>query len=54
MNGNVLGRAHTNPIVNTRLYLEEFAGDQVTELTTNVIPESMYTQHDVCIYSLIC
>ena len=39
-------RAHTNPIFNTRMYQIECAGGEVTELTTNVIAESMYTQYD--------
>ena len=30
----------------TRTYHVEFTGDKVTELTTNVIAESMYTQFD--------
>ena len=41
-----MGRAHTNPILNTRMYQVEFAGGKVTELTTNIIAESMYTQCD--------
>ena len=43
-NGNVIGRAHTNTILDTRVYQGEFAGGKVTELTTNVISESMYAQ----------
>ena len=39
-----MGRIHTNPILNTRMYQVEFAGGKVTELTTNVIAESMCTQ----------
>ena len=42
--GNVMGRSHTNLILDTRMYQVEFNGGQVTELTTNVIAESMYTQ----------
>ena len=36
-NGNMMGRAHTNPILNTRMYQVEFAGGKVTEL---IIAES--------------
>ena len=39
-----MGRFHTNPIFDTRMYQVEFAGEKVTELTTNFIAESMYTQ----------
>ena len=41
-----MGRSHTNPILNTRMYQIKFDGDEVTELTTNVISESMYAQCD--------
>ena len=44
-NGNVLGRAHMNSILDTVLYHEEFAGDKVKELT-NVIAKSMIAQCD--------
>ena len=53
-NGNVMGRSHTIPILDTRMYQVEFAGGEVTELTANVIAESMYAQCDLegmCIYS---
>ena len=43
-NGNVTGRSHTNPILDTRMYQVEFTGGKVTELTTNVIAESLYAQ----------
>ena len=46
-NGNLRGRSHTNPILNTRMYQVEFAGSEVTELTANVIAEPMYAQCDV-------
>ena len=42
--GNVIGRAHTNPILDTRMDQVEFAEGKVTELTTNIIAVSMYTQ----------
>ena len=45
-NGMVMGRANSNPILNTRKYQVEFAWCKVTELTTNIIPESIYTQYN--------
>ena len=39
-----MGRSHTNPILDTRMYQVEFAGGEVTELTANVIAESMNAQ----------
>ena len=45
-NGNVLGRTHENPILDTRMCQVEFIGRKVTELTTDVIAESMYAQCD--------
>ena len=32
-----MGRAHTNPILATRMYQEEFAEGEVTEFTANFI-----------------
>ena len=43
-NGNVIGSSHTNPILDTRMYQVEFAGGKVTELSANIIAESMYAQ----------
>ena len=45
-NGNVMGRAHTNLILDIRVYQIWFAGGEITEFTTNVIAESMYIQCD--------
>ena len=45
-NGHATGRAHSNPFLYTRMYQVEFAGGEVTELTTNIIAESMYAQCD--------
>ena len=42
--GNIMHRAHMNPILNTRRFQVEFTGGKVTELTANVIAESMYAQ----------
>ena len=46
-NGNMMGRYHTNPILDMRKYQVEFAGGEVTELTANIIAESMYAQCDL-------
>ena len=35
-NGNVMGRSHTNPILDPRIYQVVFAEGDVTELTANV------------------
>ena len=43
-NGNFMGRSHKNPILDVRMYGVEFTGGKVTELTTNIIAESMYAQ----------
>ena len=37
-----MGRSHTSPILDTRMYQVEFTGGKVTESTANVIAESMY------------
>ena len=44
--GNTVGRAHDNPILDTRQYLVEFNDGEVTELTANVIAQSMYAMCD--------
>ena len=46
IDGEVIGRANTNPILDTRLYEVQFPGGEVTELTANVIAQSMYAQCD--------
>ena len=43
--GNVMGRAHKNPILDT-MYQVEFAVGEVTELTTNIFAESIFAQCD--------
>ena len=43
-NINVMGRSHTNPILDMKMYQVEFTWSKVTELTANVIAESMYAQ----------
>ena len=45
--GNPIGRAHQNPILDTRQYLVEFEDGDVTELTANSIAENMYSQCDI-------
>lgn len=44
--GNPVGRANSNPILDTRHYEVEFQDGGVTELTANVIAESMYASCD--------
>ena len=44
--GNTVGRAHNNPILDTRMYNVEFEDGDVAELTANAIAISMYTQCD--------
>ena len=41
--GNVMGRANGNPIRDTRQYVVKFESGEVSELTTNVIAQSMYS-----------
>ena len=43
---DVMDRAHTIQILYTRMYQVEFAGGKATELTANIIAESIYTQCD--------
>ena len=45
-NGNVMGRANMNPILDTRMYQVAFAGGKVIEKTINIIAEPMYAQCD--------
>ena len=44
--GTPIGRANDNPILDSRQYAVEFDDGQVTELTANVIAESMYAMCD--------
>ena len=43
---NTIGRKNNNPILNTREYRVEFDDGRVSELTANVIEESMYAACD--------
>ena len=36
-NGNIMDRAHMNPILDTRTYQVEFTEEDATELTANVL-----------------
>ena len=44
--GMPMGRAHQNPILDTRQYVVEFEDGQQTELAANTIAQSMYAQCD--------
>jgi hypothetical protein len=45
-NGNPVGRANDNPILDTRSYIVDFDDGVQTELTANMIAESLYLQCD--------
>ena len=42
---NIGGRAHANPILDTRMYQVEFTGSEVMEMTVKIITESMCAQY---------
>ncbi len=44
--GNPVGRANNNPIMDSRMYCVEFDDGNVSELTANVVAESMYASCD--------
>ena len=44
--GNVVGRSNENPILDTREYRVQFDDGEVSELTANVIAQSMYASCD--------
>jgi hypothetical protein len=44
--GNPVGRANDNPILDTRSYIADFDDGDQTELTVNMIAESFYLQCD--------
>ena len=46
VDGNPTGTANVNPILDTRDYVITFDDGDVTELTANLIAESMYEQCD--------
>ena len=51
----IMSRTQVKPIMDTRMNQADFKGGEVTELTTNVIAESIYAKCDVVrmrVYSL--
>lgn len=44
--GNPIGNYHSNPLLNTRIYLVEFDDGHVAEYSANVIAEAIYNQVD--------
>ncbi len=44
--GNPVGRANDNPILDTRSYIINFDDGDQTKLTANIIAESIYSQCD--------
>ena len=46
MDGNVVGKANSNPIKDTRTYEIKFPDDKIAELTANAIAEAMYSACD--------
>ena len=46
MEGNAIGRANSNPIVDTRTYEVKFEDGNTSNYSANVIAESMYAQCD--------
>ncbi len=46
MDGNLKGTANDNPILDTREYVVTFDDGDVTDLTANLIAETMYAQCD--------
>jgi hypothetical protein len=44
--GNPIGRADANPILDTREYIVEFENGDEAELNANLIAEAMYAQCD--------
>ena len=46
VDGNLIGRAHPNPILDTRRYEVRFPDGELTELSANAIAESLFAQCD--------
>ncbi len=44
--GNIIGHAHNNPILDSLVYDVEFAHSKFTVITANAIARAMYTQCD--------
>ena len=59
VDGNLKGTANDNPILDTHEYVVTFGDGDVTDLTANLIAESMYAQCNpegnqyVLLYSII-
>ena len=51
--GNPIGRANSNPILDSRSYEVQFDDGDVSELTANVIAESMYAMCDEDGYQIL-
>ena len=45
--GQPIGKGHKNPILDTRIYSDEFSDGESAELGANVIAECMYAQCDI-------
>jgi hypothetical protein len=45
-NGNPVGRANNNPILDSRLYVDEFPDGESLEYAANIIAENIYSQVD--------
>jgi hypothetical protein len=45
-NGNLIGKTHLNPLLNTALYEVEFADGTSEAYAANVIAESLYAQEE--------
>ena len=45
--GNPIGTANAQPVLDTRRYEVEVGDGEITKLTANMIPESMYAQVDL-------
>ncbi|KAI2509582.1 Reverse transcriptase (RNA-dependent DNA polymerase) [Fragilaria crotonensis] len=46
LDGNVIGKANKNPILDTRTYEVEFADGQYAEVSANIIAQNMYAMCD--------
>jgi hypothetical protein len=46
IDGNILGKPHINPILDSRIYEVQFEDGHIEEYAANVIAESIYAQVD--------
>ena len=51
--GNIMGCANYNSLHDTRQYVVKFDSGEVTELTANVIAQSMYSMCDEYVYQVL-